>query len=348
MEPLTEALEGLGKPRFLMWQLRTSRRALVLGLGAGALNLFRPACAQDARRRIAIIMGIGQGDEGEERLRAFRDALESYGWRLGAQLILDVIWAGGDPDRVERVTEIAVSWRPDVIVATATPIAVALRRRSVTCPVVFVNLVDPVGAGLIKNFSSPGTNFTGLTNTEPALAEKWLELLKEVAPKTTHVGFLFHPAGSPFKAFHEALETGARSLNLAIFDLPVVDAGDIETVVSTCDNVSSVGMVVMTDVFTSTHHRLIVDAIKKHNLPCVFPYRFFVTDGGLLSYSADTKDLYARAAGYVERILRGADPAELPVQTPSKFELVVNLRAASRLGLQIPTGIAAHTDEFLE
>ena len=178
-----------------MWHLRTSRRALVLGIGAGALNLFRPAFAQDAGRRIAIIMGIGPGGEGEERLRAFREALESYGWQLGARLILDVIWIGGDPNRVERVTELVVSWRPDVIVATATPIAVALRTRSITCPVVFVNLVDPVGAGLIKNFSSPGTNFTGLTNTEPALAEKWLELLKEIAPKVTRVGFLFHPAG---------------------------------------------------------------------------------------------------------------------------------------------------------
>lgn len=321
---------------------------LVLGLGAGALNLSRPASAQDGRRRIAVIMGIGQGGEGEERLRAFRDALESYGWRLGAQLSLDVIWAGGDPACVERVTERAMSWRPDVIVATATPIAVALRTRSVTCPVVFVNLVDPVAAGLIKNFSAPGTKFTGLTNAEPALAEKWLELLKEIAPNVARVGFLFHPAGSPFRAFREALETGARTLNLDIFDLPVVNAGDIETVVSTCGDNGSVGMVVMTDLFTSTHHRLIVDAVAKHNLPCVYPYRFFVTDGGLLSYSADTKDLYARAAGYVERILRGADPAELPVQTPSKFELVVNLRAASRLGLQIPTEIAAHTDEFIE
>ncbi len=320
----------------------------MFGIGAGALNLFHPAFAQDARRRIAVIMGIGQGGEGEERLRAFREALESYGWRLGAQLILDVVWAGGDPDRVERVTELAVGRRPDVIVATATPIAVALRTRSVTCPVVFVNLVDPVGAGLIKNFSSPGTNFTGLTNTEPALAEKWLELLKEMAPKVTRVGFLFHPAGSPFQAFREALEAGARSLNLTLFDLPVVKVEDIEAAVSTCDNGSPVGMVVMTDLFTSTHHRLIVDAMTKHNLPCVFPYRFFVSDGGLLSYSADTKDLYARAAGYVDRILRGADPAELPVQTPSKFELVVNLRTAARLGLQIPTEIAAHTDEFLE
>jgi putative tryptophan/tyrosine transport system substrate-binding protein len=333
--------------RIVISRTGSSRRTLLIGAGAGLLARNR-AVAQAPRPRVTVIMGIGPGAEGEGRLRAFRAALDASGWHTDDRLILDVVWAEGDPDRVQQLTRRVLAQQPDVVVATATPIAVALRDQAVTRPVVFVNLVDPVGAGLIGSFAAPGTNFTGLTNTEPALAEKWLELLKDVAPQVSRVGFLYHPTGSPFGAFRRSLEASAPPLALTLFDLPVSDPTDVDAAVARCAGHGATGLVVMTDLFTSTHHRPIVEAATRYAVPSVYPYRFFVSAGGLLSYSADLPDLYGRAAQYVDRVLRGAKPSDLPVQTPSKYNLVINLRTASSLGLQIPAAISARADEFIE
>jgi putative ABC transport system substrate-binding protein len=291
-------------------------------------------------------MGLDRGDEGEARLQAFRGALEALGW--GPQkLALDVTWAGGDPARIRLLTDTALDTKPDLVLATATPIAAALRARTATLPVVFVNLVDPVGSQLIGSFATPGTNITGLTNTEPALAGKWLELLREAAPRVKRVGLLLHPGGSPFAPFRRSLETAAGSLGVTVFDLPVSEPGEIGPAVARCRG-EETGLVVMTDLFTSTHHGAIAAAALAERVPGIYPYRFFVAKGGLMSYSADLLDLYARGAGYVDRVLRGANPAEMPVQTPTKYQLVVNLRTAAALGLQIPVTIAARADEFIE
>ncbi len=291
-------------------------------------------------------MGVDRGDEGEARLGAFRGALEALGWRP-EKLELAVVWAGGDPARIRLLTETVLETKPDIVLATATPIAAALKARTSTLPVVFVNLVDPVGSQLIASFAAPGTNFTGLTNTEPALAGKWLELLREAAPQVNRVGLLLHPTGSPFGPFRRALETAAGSLGVSVFDLPVEDPAGIGPALARCRS-EQAGLVVMTDLFTSTHHGAIAAAALAERVPGIYPYRFFVAKGGLMSYSADLLDLYARGAGYVDRVLRGANPAELPVQTPSKYQLVVNLRTAATLGLPMPVTIAARADEFIE
>jgi putative ABC transport system substrate-binding protein len=328
---------------------RTNRRAVLTGLGVGALVRAGPARGQGtARRRVTIIMGIGRGAEGEGRLRAFQGALAGYGWRPEGRLDLTVVWAEGDPGTVRNLVRQVVDTHPDVIVATATPIAVALKEQRDTPPVVFVNLVDPVGAGLVESISAPGTNFTGLTNTEALLASKWLELLKEMAPAVQRAGFLFHPAASPFRTFRQALERAARTLSLSVLDLPVTEPDGIDPAVARCRDQEATGLVVMTDVFTSTHYRTIIAATARYAVPSVYPYRFFVAHGGLMSYSADLLELYARAAGYVDRVLNGAKPADMPVQMPSKYELVVNSRTAASLGLTIPASIAARTDEFIE
>jgi putative ABC transport system substrate-binding protein len=260
---------------------------------------------------------------------------------------MNVVWAAGDPARIRTLTESALEAKPDAVLATATPIAAALRARTSTVPVVFVNLVDPVGSQLIGSFAAPGANFTGLTNAEPALAGKWLELLREAAPRVWRVGLLLHPTGSPFGPFRRAIDTAAGSLGVTIFDLPVTEPAAIGPAVARCRE-EEAGLVVMTDLFTSTHHGAIAAAALAERVPGIYPYRFFVTKGGLMSYSADLLDLYARAAGYVDRVLRGANPAEMPVQTPAKYELVVNLRTAAALGVQIPATIAARADEFIE
>jgi putative tryptophan/tyrosine transport system substrate-binding protein len=322
----------------------TSRRALLASGAAAAL--VHPARAQTRRQRLAVIMGLDRGDEGEARLRAFRVALEALGWRP-ENLELDVVWAGGDPAHIRLLTEEALAAKPDLVLATATPIATALRARTATVPVVFVNLVDPIGSQLIGSFAAPGTNFTGLTNTEPALAGKWLELLREAAPRVRRVGLLLHPTGSPFGPFRQALEEAAASFGVSVFDLPVEDPAGIGPAVARCRG-DETGLVVMTDLFTSTHHGAIAAAALAERVPGIYPYRFFVAKGGLMSYSANLLDLYARAAGYADRVLRGAKPAEMPVQTPTKYQLVVNLRTAAALGLPIPPTIAARADEFIE
>ena len=316
----------------------------------GALASVIPASAAAASRpaRIGVVMGVAKDAEGETRSRAFRQGLQELGWRVGDNVHIEERWAGGDLGRAQAFAQEIVAAAPDVFVATATPIAVAVRDQTGTIPIIFINLVDPIGAGIVKTLAQPGGNMTGLTNIEPAMGGKWLELLKEMAPGLTRAGFLFNPNASPYAGHRAALGLAGERLGVAIADLAVADESAIDRAVATFAGAGPGGLVVMTDLFTSGHHRQIVAAAARHKVPAMFPYRFFVASGGLMSYSADVADLYRRAASYADRILRGVKPADLPVQTPSKFEMVINLRTAANLGLQVPPAVAARADELIE
>jgi putative ABC transport system substrate-binding protein len=295
-------------------------------------------------------MSLAETDpEAQARVAAFRKGLQTLGWAEGRNVRIDIRWAASDAALMQRFAKELIALQPDLILSHNTPTTASLLQQTRTIPIVFVIVSDPVGSGFVASFPRPGGNITGFTNIEPTMAGKWLELLKEIAPSVARVALLFNPATAPYAEYYLGpLKAAAASFAVEAIAEPVRDAPELESVVAAHAREPNSGLLVMPDSFMNVHSADIVSLAARHRLPAVYPFHFFAEGGGLLSYGNDLFDSFRRAAGYVDRILKGEKPADLPVQAPVKFNLVINLKTAKALGLEMPPDLLALADEVIE
>jgi putative tryptophan/tyrosine transport system substrate-binding protein len=325
------------------------RREFITLLGGATAAWPLAARAQQGVRRIGIMMNLAADDpEGQARIAAFLQGMQETGWVVGRNAQIDIRWGMGDPERIRKnVTEL-VALTPDAIFATTFPIVVALQQATRTVPIVFAGLFDPVGAGLVTSLARPGGNTTGFASFEYSLSIKWLELLKQVAPRVTRVAVLrdsLTPVGIGQLA---AIQGVAPSFGVELTPIVVRDAGEIEPAVAAFARSPDDGLIVTIGTLTDAHRDVIGKLAARLRLPAVYPFPFFVRSGGLISYGTDIIDSYRRAASYVDRILKGEKPADLPVQQPTKIQLAINIKAAKALGLEVPPTLLARADEVIE
>jgi putative ABC transport system substrate-binding protein len=330
------------------------RRRDVISLLSGAAAAW-PNVARgqqgDAVRRIGILMGFGKSDPvGQAYLIAFLDGLQKLGWIEGRSTRIDTRWAdAGDAEARKQFAKELVDLRPDLIVSHNTPTTAALLRQTRTIPIVFAIVSDPVGSGFVASFPRPGGNVTGFTNIEPTIAGKWLELLKEIAPRVARAAFLFNPTTAPFADYYlRPFKVAGESLAVEAIAAPVRNTAELASVIAAQAHVPNSGLVAMTDSFLTAHRRELTSLAAHNHLPAIYPYRSFAEAGGLLSYGNDLTDSFRRAATYADRIVKGAKPSDLPVQAPVKFELVINMKAAKTLGLDVPVHLQQRADEVIE
>jgi putative tryptophan/tyrosine transport system substrate-binding protein len=325
------------------------RREFIIRLGATAAAWPLPAGAQpsDRVRRVGVLMGIADDLEGQARIAVFRQALQALGWSKGRNVQFVYRWSGGDVAHARQFAKELLDLRSDVILANSTPIASAVRETTRTTPTVFVQVSDPVTAGVVQSLARPGGNLTGFTNFEPSMASKWLELVKAIAPNITRVAYLFNPNTAPL-LYASAVETAAPSLSIKLFAAKVRNADEMESVIEQFAREPDGALLVMPDLFTATNRQSIIALAARHRLPAVHPFRYFVAGGGLMSYGTETLETYRQAAAYVDRILKGENPGDLPVQSPTKYELVINLKTARALGLEVPPALLDRADEVIE
>ena len=324
------------------------RRDFIRLVGGAATGWPLAARAQQpsGMRRIGVLMGVKQDNPQEQvGLVEFQQALLELGWIDGRNVRLDYRWA--TPDGVKAAATDMVQSAADAIVVTSTPGARAFQQATRAVPIVFVAIADPVRTGLVQSLAHPGGNITGFTNFEASMGSKWLELLKETAPRTTRVALIFNP-DTHSGQFFQTLEAAGPSIGIEPVQTPVHNAAEIERALASFNGEPNVGLVAMPDIFTAYHRDLIISLATKYRLPAISWLRSFPAGGGLMSYGIDLPDLFRRAASYVDRILKGAKPADLPVQQPTKFELVINLNTAKALGLTVPATVLAQADEVIE
>jgi putative tryptophan/tyrosine transport system substrate-binding protein len=326
------------------------RRELITLLGgAAAWPLAARAQQGERMRRIGVLMSQAADDpEAPIRIAALLQGLQQWGWSEGHNVRIDYRWGGGDADRIRRYAAELVALAPDIVLATASPAVEAFQRVSRTVPIVFVNVVDPVGAGFVESLARPGGNATGFTQFEYGLSGKWLELLKEMSPSVTRVAVLRDAAVAAGIGQLAVIQAVAPSFGVELRPIDVRDHGEVERHMTAFARGSDRGLIVTASVGAQVHRGLIVALAARHQLPTVYPYRYFIAGGGLVSYGPSSVDGYRRAAGYVDRILKGEKPADLPVQAPTKYELVINLKTAKALGLTVPDTLLARADEVIE
>jgi putative ABC transport system substrate-binding protein len=326
------------------------RRQFITLLGGAAVTWPLAARAQQRGRvrHIAILVGATENDpEAPLSLEAFRQTLNQLGWKEGVSVRIDTRWGAGDPDRMRAHAKQLIGTAPDVAVADSTPAALALQRESRTTPIIFIQAGNPVGSGLVANLARPGGNLTGFTNYVPSMAGKWLELLKEVTPRLARVAALFNPKTHTGQ-YWDVLDTTTQSLGVTFGKAAVEDDGGIARALETMAGEPPGGLIVMPDSFTMSHRETIVALAARHRVPTVYPFRVFAAQGGLMSYGMNRVGVYRDAASYVDRVLRGEKPGDLPVQAPTTFELVVNLKTAKALGLDVPWFLQQRADEVIE
>jgi putative ABC transport system substrate-binding protein len=300
-------------------------------------------------RRIGVLLPYDENDPlTKSELSAFTQALADLGWTDGRNVRMDLRHAGADTNRMRVLAHELVGLQPDVILTSDTPATAALQRETRTIPIVFLIVTDPVAIGLVPNLNQPGGNITGFAVLEATLGGKWLELVSEIAPGLKRAAIIFNPDMAIASAFVPSLETAARSLNITLIPTPVHSDAAIETSITDLGREPRGGLVVMPDGFMAAHRAPIISAAARNNVPAVYPSSPYVRAGGLLSYGPDPVDGFRRAASYVDRILRGEKPGDLPVQFPTKFEMVVNRKTAKALGLAIPPSILVRADEVIE
>jgi putative ABC transport system substrate-binding protein len=326
------------------------RREFIAGLGSVAAWPLMARAQQPAQtRRIGVLMNLPADDpESAARLAAFAQELQRLGWTVGRNVQIDYRWAAGEADRFRRYAAELVALAPDVILSSGATAAVPLEQATRTVPIVFAGSVDPVGRGLVASLARPGGNATGFMSNEFSLAGKWLELLKQIAPGVTRAAVFRDPALGSGTSEFAVMQAVAPSLKVELTPVDVRDVGEIERAIAAFTRGSGGGIVVTASTQAQIHRNLIIALAAKHRLPAVYPYRFYVSGGGLVSYGPSTTDLFRRAAGYVDRILKGEKPADLPVQAPSKYETVLNLKTANALGLTVPQSILLRADEVIE
>jgi putative tryptophan/tyrosine transport system substrate-binding protein len=327
------------------------RRAFIMFVGGAAAAWPVAALGQpiSSVRRIGWLVGLGENDpEARRRTAAFVQQLERLGWTIGRNIQIDYRWLSDSVDSNETYAEELAALKPDVLVASSTPAVKTLSKRTPTIPIVFAIVTDPVSSGLVTSLTSPGGNATGFTNFEFTMGGKWLEILKQGALRVTRVTLIYNPKTTPYAGYLNSIEASASSLGVEVVARGVADTTEIEQVIKLAGATSNGGLIVLPDFFTAANHLFIIAAAAQFRVPAIYPYRYFAVDGGLMSYGVNTAEEFRRAATYVDRILRGASPSELPVQAPNKFEFVINLKTAKGLDLTISPTLVALADEVIE
>ena len=329
------------------------RREVIKLIGGAAASWPLAVRAQqhDDVRRIGVLVNVAADDpEAQTSLTAFKQALQQLGWSESRNLQIDFRGAAGDPERMQAFAKELVAFKPHVILTRSTPVTAALLKQTRTIPIVFTVVSDPVGEHFVESLARPGGNATGFTNVEFSLTGKWLELLKEVAPGIKRVAFIFNPKLAPGGGsyYTRLIEASAPTFAVTPTVAPVHDAAEIERAIGEFVREPNGGLVVLPDATTLVHRKLIVALAERHRVPAIYAFRIIVTDGGLISYGIDVVDQFRQAAGYVDRILKGAKPAELPVQLPTKFAMDINLKTAKKLGLNVPLLMQQRADEVIE
>jgi putative tryptophan/tyrosine transport system substrate-binding protein len=324
------------------------RREFITLLGGAAAWPVAARGQEGVRRQVTIWMGRPNDAEGLRLAVAFREAFQALGWTNGRNVRIDYRWVTSDIDRLGLAKEVAEQ-QPDVIVAETTPAVAALSRVNSTIPIVFVNVSDPIGGGFVGSLGRPGGVITGFISNEPTLGSKWPGLLKEIAPAVERLGFLFNPDTAPYAdLFLRQAEAAAVSLGLKLSASPIHNDSEIEHTIITLTSTPGGGLIVLPEAFTNTHSARIIELTAQHRLPTIYTFRFQAAAGGLISYGTNLAESFRAAASYVHRIIRGEKPANLPVQTPTKFETVLNLKTAKALGLTVPETLLARADEVIE
>jgi putative tryptophan/tyrosine transport system substrate-binding protein len=328
------------------------RRDFIKGIvgSAAACPLAARAQQPERLRRIGMLISAGEDDpDGHRRVALLRQGRSELGWTEGRNIHIDYRWAGGDAARAKANAKELVSEKPDVIVANSTLSLAAVRNETSTIPIVFVVVGDPIGQGFVSSFAHPGGNITGFTSFEFVTGAKWLELIKEIAPELGRIAFIFSPEAGPYaEKFVQSIEPLAHSSGVRLIVTPTRDAREIDRALVAVSGEPKGGLIVSPDAFTVANRRLIISLAARYRLPATYPFRFFAADGGLLSYGHDVDEPWRRAPSYVDKILKGASPADLPIQQPTKFELVINLKTAKTLGLTIPPQLLDRADELIE
>jgi putative ABC transport system substrate-binding protein len=323
----------------------------LLGGAVAVWPLAARAHQSDRTRRVGVLMSFTENDsEGQTFVAAFREELQKLGWTDGRNIRIDTRWATpGDDGSGEKLAKELVALQPELILSQNTPTTTALLQQTRTIPIIFTAVSDPVGSGFVESSNRPGGNVTGFSNADPTIANKWLELLQQIAPRVTRVAFLFNSATAPYAGLYLApFKAAATSLALEAIAAPVTATSELEAVLATHAREPNGGLIVMPDAFTTAHREEITLLAARYRLPAVYPFRFFAELGGLLSYGNERIDPFRRAATYADRILRGAKPNELPIQAPVKFDLVINMKAAKALGLDVPWQLQQLADEVIE
>jgi putative ABC transport system substrate-binding protein len=326
------------------------RRQFIAGLGSAAAHPLVVRAQQGERvRRIGVLMPYDENDPvTKPRVSAFTQALADLGWTDGHNVRMDLRWGRGDTNRIQGLAQELVGLQPDIILSNGNLATVALQRETRTIPIVFAGGGDPVASGIVLGLDRPGGNVTGFANLEASLGGKWLELLSEIAPGLKRAGIMFNPDTIAASLYVASFEAAARSLLVEPIIAPVHSDVEIETTITQLGREPGGGLFVRSDAFMAVHRAPVILAAARNNVPVVYATSYFVRDGGLLSYGSDPVDAYRRAASYVDRILRGAKPGDLPVQFPAKYEMFVNLKTAKALGLTVPQSILLRADEVIE
>jgi putative ABC transport system substrate-binding protein len=329
------------------------RRRAFISLVGGAAAWPLAALAQQPSgqmRRIGALMGVAESNvESQTWIAAFREELQKLGWAEGRNIRIDVRWAMADGEAMQRFAKELVGLQPDLLFSTNTPTTAILLQQTRTIPIVFVQVTDPVGSGFVASIPRPGGNATGFSTMEPTIAGKWLELLKEMVPGVARVAFLFHPPTTPYAEYYlSPFKAAARSFSVDAIAVPVHDPSEIEPAIAKVAREPNGAVIVVPGVFMVAHRTQVTSLAARHRVPAISPYRFYTEIGGLLSYGNDVPDSYRRAATYADRILKGTTPDDLPVQAPVKFHLVINMRSAKALGLDVPLHLQQRADEVIE
>jgi putative ABC transport system substrate-binding protein len=326
------------------------RQFITLLGGAAAWPLAASAQQSTRKRRIGVLMALSESDpEAKPRVKAFEQGLQDWGWVKEQNLLIDYRWIGTDITQTQSHAAEIVRLAPELIIANSTPVLAALRQETRTIPLVFVQVIDPVSRGFVATLARPGGNITGFTNFEFPMGSKWIEILKEVAPVTARVATIYNPQTAPYgEEFFRQIKAAGFSLTIEAIDTQVRQPGDLQRTIAEIAAKPHGGLIVIPDGFTSVHRNLIVELASQYRLPAIYPFRYFAVSGGLVSYGVDSRDLFRRSASYVDRILKGESPGELPVQAPTKFELVINLKTAKSLRFDVPPMLLARADEVIE
>jgi putative tryptophan/tyrosine transport system substrate-binding protein len=327
------------------------RNFLALAGGTAATLPLHASAQSDRMRRICVLMGLAENDPAQRAIvAAFDKALLDLGWHVGQNIRVDYRWGAGDPEKIQIAARVFAEQSPDLIVGHTTPVIAALMTQTRTIPIIFAQVSDPIGSHFVESLAHPGGNVTGFTNLEPSMGPKLLELMKEVVPQVDHVAVMFNPIVSPDGGsyFLKPVQTAAPLLSVTARAAPVNNTAEIQAVMAALAQQPNAGLLVMPDVFIMAHRQEIITLAQQYRLPAAYTYRLFPTLGGLMSYGTDLLDLSRRVALYVDRILKGEKPADLPVQMPAKYELVINLKTAKALGLEIPSSVLQRADMVIE
>jgi putative tryptophan/tyrosine transport system substrate-binding protein len=327
------------------------RRQFIALLGGAVMWPLAVRAQQSARMRlIGVLMGYAENDRtAQSELAAFWAALAKLGWTEGKNLRIELRWSAGDADRIRALAKELVDLRPDAILGQTTPVTGALARETRSIPIVFVAVSDPIASGFAASLAHPGGNVTGFAENESAMGGKWVELLKEIAPRTVRMALLFNPGTPPpLKVYMPSIQAAASSFAIQAIAAPVHASDEIEGIIATQARDPGGGLIVMPNAFNVVNRELIIALAARYGVPAIYFNRFFTDSGGLISYGADRPEQVRQAAGYIDRILKGAKPADLPIQQPTKFEFIINAKTAKELGLDVPLHLQRSADEVIE